>query len=87
MHRVLHINDYPVETGGGAEVVMRTTIALLRGRGLAVESFTSADLADARPSPLRYVNNRRAQQALALKLSAFRPDVVHLFDKETGKRI
>ena len=78
MHRVLHINDYPVETGGGAEVVMGATIALLRARGVVVESFTSADLADTCPSPLRYINNRRARQALALKLQAFRPDVVHL---------
>jgi glycosyltransferase involved in cell wall biosynthesis len=78
MDRVLHINDYPIETGGGAEVVMRTTLTLLRARGIAVETFTSADLADARQTPFSYVNNRRAQKSLALKLQAFRPDVVHL---------
>lgn len=78
MNKVLHINDYPMETGGGAEVIMRSTIALLRTREFAVDTFTSADLADARRHALRYISNRHARQALAGKLNAFRPDVVHL---------
>ncbi len=78
MSRVLHINDYPIETGGGAEVVMRATIALLQANGILVETFTSADLADAGRTPLRYVYNPRALGALAVKLEAYRPDVVHL---------
>jgi glycosyltransferase involved in cell wall biosynthesis len=76
--RVLHINDYPSDAGGGAEVVMRQTIALLRQAGVMVETFTSADLADTRLTPRRYISNRPAQQALAAKLAAFRPAVVHL---------
>jgi glycosyltransferase involved in cell wall biosynthesis len=78
MDRILHINDYPVEAGGGAEVVMSRTIALLREQGLTVATFTSADLAECRRSPLRYVDNSYARCALAAKLTAFRPDVVHL---------
>lgn len=78
MTKVLHINDYPIETGGGAEVVMRFTIALLRSHGLMVETFTSADLAEAGRTPLRYVHNAHARAALATKLEAYRPDVVHL---------
>lgn len=78
MERVLHINDYPVEAGGGAEVVMSQTSALLRQHGVTVETFTSADLADPRPGPLRYIDNPHARHALAARLHAFRPDVVHL---------
>jgi glycosyltransferase involved in cell wall biosynthesis len=78
MPKVLHINDNPVETGGGAEVVMRSTIALLRARGLMVETFTSANLADARRTPSRYIDNSHARAALAAMLEAFRPDLVHL---------
>jgi glycosyltransferase involved in cell wall biosynthesis len=78
MPKILHINDYPVETGGGAEVVMRSTIALLRARGLTVETFTSANLADARRTPSRYIDNSHARAALAAKLEAFRPHVAHL---------
>jgi glycosyltransferase involved in cell wall biosynthesis len=78
MTNVLHINDYPIEAGGGAEVVMARTIALLRERGLAVETFTSADLADHTVRPLRYIDHAGARRALAAKLEAFRPEVVHL---------
>ena len=76
--RILHINDYPSHVGGGAEVVMQTSIALLRAAGLCVDTFTSEDLPDPSRNPLRYIHNRQAQQALAAKLQAFRPDVVHL---------
>jgi glycosyltransferase involved in cell wall biosynthesis len=78
MQRILQINDYPPETGGGAEVVMARTIALLRGAGLTVDSFTSADLPQRRRTPLRYLNNPVARGRLAVKLDAFRPDVIHL---------
>jgi glycosyltransferase involved in cell wall biosynthesis len=78
MDKILHINDYPIEAGGGAEVVMARTIELLRERGLTVDTFTSADLADQRLSLLRYVDHTGARRALAAKLDAFRPDVVHL---------
>jgi glycosyltransferase involved in cell wall biosynthesis len=76
--RVLHINDYAIDAGGGAEVVMGQTIALLREAGVVVETFTCDNLADPRLTPLRYISNRHAQKALAAKLAAFRPDVVHL---------
>ena len=78
MARILHINDYPATTGGGAEVVLRITVALLRERGHTVEIFTSADLEDTRQLPWRYIHNCAAQKALSLKLETFRPDVIHL---------
>ena len=65
MERILHINDYPVDAGGGAEVVLRHTIGLLRQQRLLVETFTGAQLADARPTALRYVDNAEARRALA----------------------
>jgi len=78
MQRVLQINDYPAETGGGAEVVMARTIALLRSAGMTVASFTCADLPARRRTPLRYLNNPVARTRLAARLEAFRPDVIHL---------
>lgn len=78
MERILHINDYAADAGGGAEVVMSRTIALSRGRGFTVETFTCTDVADARRTPWRYVDHRGARQALAVKLATYRPDVVHL---------
>ena len=78
MQRVLHINDYPIDAGGGAEVVMSRTIALLREHGFTVETFTCGDLEDPRRSPWRYIDNVHARNALAAKLYAFRPEVVHL---------
>lgn len=78
MQRILHINDYPADTGGGAEVVMKNTIDLLRQRGLTVETFTSADLPDPRRTPWRYLDNLGARRALAARLASFRPQVVHL---------
>lgn len=78
MDRVLHINDYAMATGGGAEVILTQSVALLRQAGVRVEVFTSADLATARRTPLRFVNNSLARTTLAAKLEEFRPDVVHL---------
>lgn len=78
MQRILHINDYPANAGGGAEVVMGHTIDLLRRRGFTVESFSSAEVADSRLTPLSYVHNAAACAALSAKLDAFDPDVVHL---------
>jgi glycosyltransferase involved in cell wall biosynthesis len=78
MQRILHVNDYPPDAGGGAEVVMRRTIELQRRRGLAVDAFTSDDLPRARRTPLAYLHNAAACRALYDKIDAFRPDVVHL---------
>ena len=76
--KILHINDYPPAAGGGAEVVMSQTIDLLHARGHVVETFTAVDLANTVLTPLRYLDNAFARQALADKLTAFRPNVVHL---------
>jgi len=76
MTRVLHINDFP--GGGGAEVVMAQTAELLRGAGWQVDIFTSQDLPDRRLTPLRYVDNHIARRELAVRLTSFQPDVVHL---------
>ena len=78
MERVLHINDYPADAGGGAEIVMGRTIAISRRHGFTTGTFTSADLGPAPLTPWRYIDNATARQALADKLTAFRPDVVHL---------
>jgi glycosyltransferase involved in cell wall biosynthesis len=78
MDRVLHINDYPADAGGGAEIVMARTVALLRQHGVTTDTFTGADLGPAWRTPWRYVDNALARRALAAKLTAFRPDVVHL---------
>jgi glycosyltransferase involved in cell wall biosynthesis len=78
MDRVLHVNDYPADAGGGAEIVMERTVALLRQHGVTTDTFTSADLGPAWRTPWRYVDNAHARRALAEKLTAFRPDVVHL---------
>lgn len=78
MERVLHINDYPVGTGGGAEVVLAQTLDILGRGGVVIDTFTAADLASARRTPFRYVDNPLARRALLEKLHAFRPHVVHL---------
>jgi glycosyltransferase involved in cell wall biosynthesis len=78
MDRVLHINDYPLDAGGGAEVMMARTIALLRERGLHVDIFTCADLSDSRRTAWRYIDNASARQALATTLAKLQPSVVHL---------
>ena len=78
MQRILHVNDYPPDAGGGAEVVMRRTIELQRRRGLTVHAFTSADLPPFRRTPLAYLHNAAACRGLADKLRSFDPDVVHL---------
>src|ERR1019366_8978191 len=78
MQIILHINDYPAEAGGGAEVVMRRTMDLLRQQDFVVDAFSCEDLDPARFIPLSYVDHAGARRALADKLTAFRPDVVHL---------
>jgi glycosyltransferase involved in cell wall biosynthesis len=78
MERVLHINDYPPDAGGGAEVVMSRTVALLRERSVDVDVFTSEDLPDSSVTPMGYLDNASARRALEAKLQAFEPDVVHL---------
>src|SRR5258707_610187 len=78
MSRVLHINDYPTDAGGGAEIVMQQTVSLLRRHGISAETFTGADLPRAWQTPWHYVDNGRARRALAAKLAAFQPDIVHL---------
>jgi glycosyltransferase involved in cell wall biosynthesis len=78
MLKVLQVNDYPSSAGGGAEVVLERTMQLLRPHTAQVEVFTSADLADARLTPRRYVDNPVARRALAARLETLRPDIVHL---------
>jgi glycosyltransferase involved in cell wall biosynthesis len=78
MKRVLHVNDYPPDALGGAEVVMTRTADLLRAAGYDVRTFTAADLPDRRLSVRRYLDNRVARRALHKTLDTFRPDVVHL---------
>src|SRR5690242_19567928 len=78
MDKVLHINDYPPEAGSGAEVVMAHTLALLRDRGLTVETFTCDDVPDLRRTALNYIDATDVRRALASRLEQFRPDVVHL---------
>lgn len=78
MTRVLHINDYPLDAGGGAEVVTRRTVELLRQRGVTTATFTRAEVADPRLTPLRYLDNPQARLALAALLDVFRPHIVHL---------
>src|SRR5215207_245358 len=76
--RILHINDYPIEAGGGAEVILAQSMSLLRAHGLQVESFTCADLIDTKRTVLRYLHNSVACTALAKTLERVRPNVVHL---------
>jgi glycosyltransferase involved in cell wall biosynthesis len=78
MDKVLHINDYPIDAGGGAEVVMARMLALLREHGVIIDTFTSADLTDQRRTPFHYIDHANARRALSAKLEAFRPRVVHL---------
>lgn len=78
MKRVLHVNDYPPDALGGAEVVMTRTADLLRAAGYDVRTFTAADLPDRRLSAARYLDNRIARRALHKALDTFRPAVVHL---------
>ena len=78
MRRVLHVNDYPGGTFGGAEVLMTRTVELLRDAGWDACTFTQADLPDGRLTALRYLNNRVARRALRKTLDEFAPDVVHL---------
>ena len=76
--RVLQINDYPVDHGGGAEVLLARTMGLLRDTGANVELFCAADLPDRRQTAGRYLDNVVARRALAERLRSYRPDVVHL---------
>lgn len=78
MLKILHVNDYPPGPGGGAEVLLARTVALLREHGAAVEVFSAADLPDARRTVRRYLDNPIARRALAARLETLRPDVVHL---------
>jgi glycosyltransferase involved in cell wall biosynthesis len=78
MRRVLHLNDYPGGTFGGAEVLMVRTVGLLRAAGWDARTFTQADLPDPRLTAVRYLDNRVARQALRRILANFTPDVVHL---------
>src|SRR5262249_11497424 len=76
--RVLHVNDYPPDLLGGAEVLMSRTCHLLREAGWDVRTFSRADLPDPKLTAIRYLNNRVARAALHQALADFRPDVVHL---------
>lgn len=74
--RVLHVNDYVL--CGGCEIVLQTTVSLLRARGIEVEVFTSQDVPGAHRTPLSYVDSRGSKRALARTIGRYRPDVVHL---------
>jgi glycosyltransferase involved in cell wall biosynthesis len=76
--RILHVNDYPIEHGGGAEVMIERSLRLLRGTGAEVSLFTAADLPDRRLTVRRYLDNPIARRALVARLEVLRPDVVHL---------
>lgn len=76
--RVLHVNDYPADALGGAEVLMARTVGLLRDAGWDARTFTQAELPDARLTAFRYLNNRPACAALRKVLEEFTPNVVHL---------
>jgi glycosyltransferase involved in cell wall biosynthesis len=78
MRRVLHLNDYPGGTFGGAEVLMVRTIGLLRAVGWDARTFTQANLPDPKLTARRYLDNGIARQALRGVLAEFTPDVVHL---------
>jgi glycosyltransferase involved in cell wall biosynthesis len=78
MPKVLHVNDYPSDTGGGTEVYLARTTHLLRAAGWDVATFTTADLPDDRLTPWRYLDNRIARRTLRAQLEQFRPHVVHL---------
>lgn len=57
---------------------MHLTVRLLRQRGLEVDVFTGADVPGLRRTPLGYLSSAAARRALARRVEAFRPDVVHL---------
>jgi glycosyltransferase involved in cell wall biosynthesis len=78
MLRVLHINDHPIGSQGGAEVLMERTLVLLRRAGVIVDVFSAGDLTKFPLTPWRYIDNGVARRALSAKLRAFRPDIVHL---------
>jgi glycosyltransferase involved in cell wall biosynthesis len=78
MLKVLQINDYPTSAGGGTELLLGRTLALLRDHAEDVHIFTSEDLPDSRRTPRRYIDNPVARAALAARLDALGPDVVHL---------
>ncbi|HKB02731.1 MAG TPA: glycosyltransferase family 4 protein [Gemmataceae bacterium] len=78
MRRVLHLNDYPGGTFGGAEVLMVRTVGLLRAAGWDARTFTQADLPDPRLTAVRYLDNRVARRSLRRVLADFAPDIVHL---------
>jgi glycosyltransferase involved in cell wall biosynthesis len=78
IRRVLHVNDYPGGTFGGAEVLMTRTVELLRNAGWDARAFTIDDLPDSRLTPFRYLNSRPARNALRRTLSDFAPTVIHL---------
>jgi glycosyltransferase involved in cell wall biosynthesis len=74
--KVLHVNDYAVR--GGAEVLIETTLALLREHGVDAQRFTIDDVPNHRRTARSYISNRAAADALCERLNHFRPDVVHL---------
>lgn len=74
--RVILINDY-TSGMGGAEVVVGHERALLEQAGHDVELF-AGDTLPIRRTPGRYIDNLPARRALAERLAAFAPDVIHL---------
>lgn len=74
--KILHVNDY--HNAGGCEVVMQLTVALLRNRGMDVDTFTSDDVPGYRRTALGYINSSVCRKKLAEVLHSKQPDVVHL---------
>ncbi len=74
--RVLHVNDY--RSSGGCEVVVEMTMSLLQSRGVEVDLFTADDVEGHRPAPLGYIDSSVCKKALAERLAAYQPDVIHL---------
>lgn len=73
--RVLQVNDF--RESGGAEVLVRTTMALLEQRGVETSLFTPDDVPGHRRTPLSYVEGAAVRRTLRRVIESERPDVVH----------
>ena len=54
------------------------TMSLLQTHGIEVDLFTEDDVQGHRRTPLRYIDSSACKKALAERLAAYQPDVVHL---------
>ena len=53
-------------------------MALLQSRGIEVDLFTNDDVEGHRRTPLSHIESSKSKKALAERLAAYQPDVVHL---------